>query len=353
MTLSKTHTTHTKRESVNVRIALITFALMCLSGLAQAEDSLQLGNDPWPPFVIKGEEQGIAEELVCEALTRAGWSCSVAVDDWQSVLSKANAGFLDGIAGAWPTSEREVYLLFSRAYLTNRIVPVMRANDPARINSIADLTGRRVALASGYAYGEEITRARLTFQSVRVSGDAAAFNALESRRADVALVDELIAREFVNSPEGAEYAIGDAVLVFRTLHFAMSRQHPDAEAIVTAFNHSFEQMLQDGSINRILNIDWLATDLGQDGELDLVLRSGADIDTLAVPGGSGSTYALGQTEYKMMKQSGFDYGEANYRVDGVEHESMDSAISDTYSKKKVCGYDQWRAAIVCNPKKMN
>ena len=336
-----------------MRIALITCALVCFTSLAHAGDALELGNDSWPPFVLQGEEQGTSERLVCEALSRAGYGCSVYVEDWQTTLTQANAGVLDGIAALWRTPERETYLLYSRAYLTNRLVPVVKAGDTQPIRKIADLAGRRVALASGYAYGDEIEAARKTFQSVTVSGDAAAFIALRSARVNVALVDELVAREFVGSPEGEGFVIGDAVLAYRALFFAMSRKHPEAEAIVAAFNQSFELMLQDGTVNEILKVDWLATDLGQDGELDLVLRSGASLDSLSVPAQDGSTYALGQAEYQMMKRSGFDFDQASYTVDGVSHKSMDDAITTTYSKKKVCAYDQWKAAVVCNPKKMN
>ena len=42
--------------------------------LAERE-TVNLGNEPWPPYILAGDEKGTAELIVCGALDRAGWGC--------------------------------------------------------------------------------------------------------------------------------------------------------------------------------------------------------------------------------------------------------------------------------------
>ena len=137
------------------KFTLVLIAISLFS-IVQAKDPLLLSNDAWPPFIIAGGEQGTSEMLVCQALERSGWPCSVEVKDWETVLGEARIGAIDGIAAAWRNPDRETYLLFSEPYLTNRIVPVVHSKNPAAIESIADLSGLRVALVNDYAYGDKI-----------------------------------------------------------------------------------------------------------------------------------------------------------------------------------------------------
>ena len=148
-----------------------------------------------------------------------------------------------------------------------------------------------------------VAKAVRTFQvvSVRASGEAIA--AVLEGRAEAALVDELVARAHQESQPDSKAELVNTVLAFRELHFAVSRSHPQAQSIIADFHRSYELMLKDGAVNEALGVDWLATDLGDDGKMDLVLRSGVSFDDIDNPSKQGSAYALEQSEYKMMSQS--------------------------------------------------
>jgi len=287
------------------KIALV-LVLISLFSLADAKEPLVLSNDAWPPFIIEGSEQGTAEMLVCQALERSGWPCSVQVNDWESVLNDARIGAIDGIAAAWRNLDRESYLLFSEPYLTNRIVPVVNSKKVAVIKSVADLAGLRVALVSSYAYGDEIMAMAPRFKVIKARNSRDAIRYVRNGAADTALVDELVARDEQNESLMEDLMVSDVVLAFRGLHFAVSRQHPLAEAIIDDFQRAYKMMLADGTVNEILDVDWLATDFGQSGQLDLVLRSGVSLDDLSNPADGGSVYALEDSEYQIMRQRDYD-----------------------------------------------
>ncbi len=324
------------------------FALVCLvlavSGAAQAQ-TLQLGNEPWPPFVLEGTKQGTAEAIVCEALSQSGYTCAMNYGSWESMLAEAEAGELDGIAAIWFTPDRGRELVFSAPYLTNRLVPVTAAGGPA-IRQVADLKGRRVALEVDVAYGEELLAAQDSFTVVPVRGSDGALEALRQQEAEVAIVDELFARELLESDENRDLVIGDVALAYRELHFAVSRANPLAQQIVAGFNQAYTVMLRDGMVNQILDMDWVATDLGADGVMDFIYRGGLDpVGIDADP--SGSVYALGQDEYNQIRDPDFIGSNAQYLSDDQVHETPEAAMNALDTGKR-CQYDSLSAQIVCS-----
>jgi hypothetical protein len=101
-------------------------------------------------------------------------------------------------------------------------------------------------------------------------------------------------------------------------------------------------------VNEALGVDWLATDLGNDGKLDLVLRSGISFDDLANPSQSGSTYALEQSQYRMMSKSNLDYSQVNYQVEGKPHSSLQSALIEVFGKDVVCTHKEYSSEFDCS-----
>jgi polar amino acid transport system substrate-binding protein len=323
------------------------FIAIALCFLAEANEPLELSNDAWPPFIVDGAEQGTAERLVCQALERSGWPCSVRVDDWESVLENAKAGEIDGIAAAWRNPDRESYLLFSEPYLTNRIVPVVNNTSPDVINSIPDLAGKRVALVKDYAYGDEIQATALDFEVIQATSSMDAIKAVADGKADVALVDELLARDALGDPHLAGLGLSDAVLAFRSLHLAISRQHPQAEQVIADFHRAYQLMLADGTVNEILDVNWLATDFGHSGRVDLVLRSGVSLDELSHPSDDGSVYALENSEYQIMRKPDLDPSRVSYQVEGKSYSSLQSALNTVFGKNTACQHKEFSSEFDC------
>lgn len=330
---------------MNKIILILLTAAMASTALAR--EPLRLGNDAWPPFVITGKQQGTVEQLVCEALKRSGWSCTVEVKEWETVLNEVRVGVIDGVAAAWLTQERETYMLFSEPYLSNRIIPVISADNPVSIESLADLSGLRVAMVKDYAYGDEIEAAVSDFELLSVKNSQRAMKAVLQGSADVALVDELVARDELYKSEMSSLTALDTVLAVRNLHLAVSRRHPLAQGIVDDFERAYKIMLQDGTVNEILNVDWLATDFGQSGTMDVVLRSGSSLDTLSNPSSGGSVYALETSEYQTMRNEGLQNTGVNYKVEGKSYSSLQSALEEVFGKDTVCKHKNFTSEFDC------
>jgi polar amino acid transport system substrate-binding protein len=326
-----------------ITLVLISF---CLATTAAASEPVLLANDAWPPFIVEGEQQGTAEKLVCAALQRAGRDCSVQVNDWDTVLEQARSGAIDGIAAAWRNPERETYLLFSEPYLTNRIVPVIDANRPVEIKTVSDLAGLRVAMVNDYAYGDEIEAKTSRFELIAAKNASQAIETVRSGKANVALVDELVARDLL-ADEVSGVVATSTVLAFRSLHFAVSKQNPEAEQIIADFQRAYQLMLADGSVNEILNVDWLATDFGHAGSVAVVMRSGMSLDDLSHPSKDGSVYALEKSEYQIMRDPDVDPSRVKYQVAGNSYSSLQSAINDVFGKNTACQHKEFSSEFDC------
>ena len=326
---------------------MFVFLALFLFSNAEAKEPLALSNDAWPPYIVEGDEQGTAESLVCQALERSGWQCAVKVDDWNNVLIEARDGAIDGIAAAWHDSDRESYLLFSRPYLSNRIVPVVKTENPVVIKSPGDLAGLRVALVKDYAYGDEIMAMLVNVEVIEAKNSNEALKHLSNGDADTALLDELVARNELEGPGMEGMNITDTVLAFRELHFAVSRQHPQALQIIDDFHRSYELMLADGTVNEILNVDWLATDFGQTGDLNLVMRSGVSLDDLSNPSNDSDVYALQKSEYQLKRQSDLDSSQVKFRADGESYSSLQTAMDSVFGKGAACKHKNYTSTLDC------
>lgn len=321
--------------SVLLTFASITFA---------QNQSVTLGNEPWPPYVLSGEKKGTAEKIVCEALERAGWGCTVKRGDWVETLKLAGDGDLDGIAALWHNDKRAESFSFSEPYLTNRLLPVVKEGSGLVIKSLGDLKDLRIVTEEGYAYGDEIENALLGLSVTEVSGSEKTLKAVQSGEADVALIDELAARDYVDQSGNDDLIIGQTALSFRELHFAVSKKHPQQAEIIGAFNNAYVSMLKDGSINRILDIDWVVTDLKFDGVPDFIYRSDG------VPGGSESmdtVYAINQGDYQMLQNPNFSSTNANFERNELARQDFRSAPGDELVKKKPCHYDSGSGRVIC------
>lgn len=326
---------------------ILVLVTILLTSAAHGREPLKLSNDAWPPFIISGKQQGTAEQLVCEALERSGWSCSVEVNEWENVLNEVRIGVIDGVAAAWRTPDRETYLLFSEPYLTNRIIPVISNSNPLSISSLEDLAGLRVAMVKDYAYGDEIEAAAVDFETLDVRNSSRAMKSVLQGKADVALVDELVARDELYKSEMSGLTALETVLAFRSLHLAISRRNPLAQAIVDDFQRAYKLMLADGRVNEILNVDWLATDFGQPGELNVVMRSGSSLDDLSNPSNTGSVYALENSEYQMMRSRSLDKSSVNYQLEGRSYSSLQTALEEVFGKDTVCKHKNYTSQFDC------
>jgi len=267
--------TAVRRGSVWTIVVLgLSFWALTASGTTRETASLSLVSTAWPPFTNAAGQPRFALDLVEAALGRIQITSTTTIVSAADFTASLLSGRFDGSAAAWRDPERERLLIFSQAYLENRLVLVGRRGADVSARDLANLAGKRIAIVQGYSYGDAIDTSGPVW--VRVPSEEASLAAVLKGTADFTLMDELVVNYIVsNYPKesDAKLVIGSTPLLTKTLHFALARTRADAPSIIEKFNAQIRSMIADHTYHRLLRVDWILADVDGDGIPELVPRS--------------------------------------------------------------------------------
>jgi polar amino acid transport system substrate-binding protein len=259
-------------SSRRVFAAVMLLSLTTISLGAQTRQ-LRFVSTAWPPFTNAPGQPRFALDLVEAALGRIGVTATTSIVEADQFTTALLTGPYDGSAAAWRDLEREPVVLFSQAYLENRLILVARRGDDVSADALADLKGKRVAIVQGYAYGDAVENAGPTF--VRSRSEEDSLRLLLDSAVDYTLMDELVVQYLVdNYAEQARtrLAFGATPLITRPLYLAVRRSLPDAQSIVDRFNAQLRAMIADHTYHRLLQVEWIRADVDGDGRLEYVAQ---------------------------------------------------------------------------------
>src|SRR5262245_9388287 len=129
--MSWTKTRGIMRNHLRTGVAMVAFS--CAASLwlsAQAprpQVSLSLVSTVWPPFTNAPGQPRFALDLVEAALGRIQVTAKTTLVSAGDFTPSLLSGRFDGSAAAWKDAARERALIFSQAYLENRLVLVGRS----------------------------------------------------------------------------------------------------------------------------------------------------------------------------------------------------------------------------------
>lgn len=238
-------------------IAITRFALVCLlalTGAAQAE-VLKVTGSLWSPYLDPElENNGLAADLVKNALTRAGYEVEADVDTWTRAYEGTAVGVYDVVAAIWQSEERGEDLLFSGAYLLNDIVFMARRGVLVEYENLSDLAGFRIGVVREYGYDDAFDYHP---GLARVVNDHLIQNLLLLRqgRIDIVVGDKWAILHQVSQfiPDDAnQFRMLPKPLARRALRLGVSRKNPDAQKIIAAFDAAIQEMQADGSYAEIV-----------------------------------------------------------------------------------------------------
>jgi len=234
--------------------------------------ALRLASTKWLPFTGAEGEPRVALSLTEQALKRAGYDSSTSFVADGELTPKLEHGDYDGSAALWRSEDREQYMLYSKAYLENRLVLVTRKGGDVSATALSDLKGKSIALVEGYAYGESVDSGTGP-EFVRGASARDNLQSLLAGKVDYVLLDELVVEYlFEQNPKDAplRLEVGKTPLIKRTLHFAVRKALPNAQTIIDRFNDAIAGMVGDGTYNAALQLTWIRADIDGDGQPELI-----------------------------------------------------------------------------------
>lgn len=253
-------------------LAILSIAAASLALSAQAAQ-LRFVSTAWSPFTNAPGQPRLALDLVETALGRIKVTAVTNIVDAAQFTPALLTGAFDGSAAAWKDAEREKVLVYSQAYLENRLILVGRKGAAVQVPTLRALQGKSIAIVGGYSYGD-IDKAGPNF--IRSQSEEDSLTQVLQGKAEFALMDELVVQYLVsNYPKEAQTRLemGKAPLVTRPLFVAIRRSRPDAESLIARFNSQLRGMIADRTYHKLLHVDWIRADIDGDGVPEDVPKS--------------------------------------------------------------------------------
>jgi len=228
--------------------------------------TIKVGADQnWPPFDYVNstkKHQGIASDYLKIMSDMLGVQFEVTANIWTNVLNSVKTRELDMLACASNTQERREYLNFTAPYIEIDTVFVSRKSGPA-INSLADLTGKTVALPKG-TYIHELLKNKA--QGVKfnfVKSNEEALQALSLGKADTYVGNLAVVSYFIEQDLLTNLRIDSRLSAEKSkLAFAIRKDWPELQSILNKSLHSLPRETKQKINRRWINFN---------GQIDKVL----------------------------------------------------------------------------------
>ncbi len=193
------------KKLITILLALV-LSVACLFSFGCAENQKTVGDSgkiivgitDYAPmdYLEDGKWVGFDAELAEKVLTNLGYTVEFKEIDWDTKIVTLNAGTIDCIwNGMTVTDELLNNLLLTNPYLKNAQVAVVKIENLSNYSSKTDLVGKKVAVESGSAAEALVSNISGVSKINKASNQNAAILDVYGNQSDVAIVDNLLARE--------------------------------------------------------------------------------------------------------------------------------------------------------------
>ena len=256
-------------EVFEVKTILLPFMLIIflLAGCGNAETKkLVIGiDDEFAPMGFRDEHGnvvGFDVDLVKEAARRMGVEIEFKSIDWDNKEAEITSGNIDMIwNGCDIIDEYKEYMIFSRPYMKNRQILMVKDGNNQGIRTEKDLAGKIVGTQAGSNsedYINDNDRLRNSFKEFKTYRNIRdGFELLREGKCDVIIVDEIAGRyEMMRNPVAFNII---NVTVGPLTEFGIGF-HKDNVELRNKVQKVFDDMVKDGTAREI-SLKWFQADL--------------------------------------------------------------------------------------------
>ncbi|HEY0032631.1 MAG TPA: transporter substrate-binding domain-containing protein [Devosia sp.] len=235
------------------KFILTAAAVLALSGAAQAQETVRIATEgayaPWNFVNEAGELAGYEIDLGNAICEKAGLTCEIIANDWDSIIPNLLAGNYDVImAGMSITDERLETIDFTQNYFPPDPSKFVAAGG-AGIDPSA-LEGKRVGVQGGTiqaAYAEENFGSNNTVVSFGTADQAMAD--LAAGNLDTILADGAYLEPVVAASSGSIEFVGEDVMIGNGVGAGLRKD--DAE-LKTKFDDALTALKADGTVDKLI-----------------------------------------------------------------------------------------------------
>ncbi|AEE16415.1 amino acid ABC transporter substrate-binding protein [Treponema brennaborense] len=224
-------------------------------------------DDSFPPLGFRNESNDIAGydiDLAAEVCRRLGVTLKCQPIDWAAKEQELNTGNIDCIwNGFTMTPEREQALSFSKPYLDNAQVVIVRGN--SGIKTLADLAGKSIGLQAGSSAADAVEAAPEFKKSVKeiveFKDNLTALMDLEIKGVDGVVMDMVVGNYSIKT-SGKNFVVLDEHLSSEKYGIGFRKRDVKLRDEVQSV---LEQMAADGTVAAISQ-KWFGADISVIGK---------------------------------------------------------------------------------------
>lgn len=249
--------------AIVVAFVTVTGFVSCSKNKPAEKNTFVLGlDDSFPPLGFRDENNNIVGydiDLAAEVAKRMNKELVCQPIDWAAKEQELNTKKIDCIwNGFTMTQERQAAMAFTKAYLDNAQVVVVRAD--SGIKNLAGLAGKVIGVQSGSS-AEDAINENLEFKNslksiVEFKENITALNDLEIKNVDGVVMDQVVANYSITQT-GRPYVVLAEGLANEEYGIAFRK---DDTALRDRVQTILEEMEKDGTVATISN-KWFGTNL--------------------------------------------------------------------------------------------
>jgi ABC-type amino acid transport substrate-binding protein len=209
----------------------------------------------WPYMRVTkgGHPEGFDFDIVDQIMDRTAIPYVFVAVKWQKGLLDLKSGELSMLLAAAITPERQLTFNFTNSYGQYEIINFVKkdstisgGNSPS--TSLETLFGKKVALTSGYATMELISKNKDKIDIIQVPNDVIAFDFLMNAQADIAPNDQLAGLFYIKENNAPLKAVGAPLF---KLPYATAVHKKLGLKIIEKYNQKLKEMQDDGTFQKI------------------------------------------------------------------------------------------------------
>ena len=237
-------------------LALVLVCMFAFSGMAMAAEKLTLAtNVAFPPYEFyddeTGEPTGIDIEIARLIATNLGYELVVEDIDFDAIIPGVASGKYDlSMAGMTVTEERMQSVNFSESYATGVQVGIVKEDSDLTLEKLFE-GGYKIGVQMGTT-GDLYTTWDLEDYGLatieRFKSGADAVLALTAGKVDCVVIDNEPAKNFVAANEGLK--ILETEYIQEQYAACFSKENT---ALLEAFNTELKKLIEDGSVQAIID----------------------------------------------------------------------------------------------------
>jgi len=235
-------------------LRLVLIFIFALSSTVNAAEKITLANGEWAPYLSKDlKHSGYMSHIVSEAFAEEGIEVDYVFLPWKRGFEDAKEGKYQGSLIWGYNDDRAKDFLYSDTVAELGTSLFYNKSNPIEWNEPADLKKYKMGGVIGYAYGIEELEKQGVLKIERIGKDVGNYKKLAAGRLDIVLEDTEVGHESINKLGMTEQlAVHPKTLKSRKYSVIISKNAPNAQALVDAFNRGLKKLKDDGRYQKYL-----------------------------------------------------------------------------------------------------